>query len=47
MTTYSLEHLFATNILEPLIQVFDPLGNRFHLAFVLAFNLARLANNHV
>lgn len=45
--TYSLEHLLAPNILQPAVQVLDPLHQICHLPLILALDLARLANCHI
>lgn len=45
--TYPLEHLLAPNILQPTVQVLDPLHQIRHLPLILALDLARLTDCHV
>jgi hypothetical protein len=44
---YSLEDLFPPYVLQPRVQVLNPLRKRLHLVLVGALDLARLANGHV
>lgn len=45
--SYPLEDLFPPDVLQPRVQVLDPLRQRLDLVLVGALNLARLANSHV
>jgi hypothetical protein len=45
--SYPLEDLFPPDVLQPRVQVLDPLRERLDLVLVGALDLARLANSHV
>jgi len=45
--TYPLVHLLPTNIMQPAVQITNPLHDIRHLLLVLRLDLARLANGNV
>lgn len=45
--THPLEHLLSPHIDQPRVQIFDLLDHLLNLAFIIALNLARLANDKV
>ena len=45
--TYSLEDLFAPDILQPRVQVLNPLDQRLDMGLVCALNPTCLSNSHI
>jgi hypothetical protein len=45
--SYPLIHLFATDVVQPAVQVLDTLDNILHLILILGLDLASLANGKV
>lgn len=45
--TYTLVHLLPTNIMQPAVQITNPLHDILHLVLIFGLNLARFANGNI